>query len=184
MAYLTRAQAIAAARRAVRSANLAEAELRKTAQMPRTQRFDVFLSHSIADAEVVFGVMQLLESDGLSVYVDWIIDPRLDRRAVTPATAAVLRDRMNHCGFLLYASSTVSSNSKWMPWELGYFDGLRGQVGILPVVDAPSASFAGVEYLGLYPRVELVDLAGGRSRFGIHTSDRTRANTIATLARK
>jgi hypothetical protein len=183
MAYVTRAQAVAAARRAAGSVRLAESELRKSAQTSRTERFDVFLSHSIADAEVVFGIMQLLESDGLSVYVDWVVDRQLDRRAVTAATAAVLRERMKQCGVLLYASSTTSSNSKWMPWELGYFDGRRGQVGILPVVNAPGTNFVGVEYLSLYPRVELADLVGGRRRFGIYSSDRRSVDTIAALAK-
>ena len=41
-----------------------------------------------------------------------------------------------------------------MPWELGYFDGLRsGQVAIMPLMDDESAKFTGQEYLGLYPKV-------------------------------
>jgi hypothetical protein len=183
MAYLTRGQAVAAARRAVSTVDLAESELRKSAQAPLTRRFDLFLSHSIGDAEVILGVKELLETEGLSVYVDWVVDPQLDRRKVTPATAARLRERMNRCGYLLYASSSSSSNSKWMPWELGYFDGRRGRVGILPVVASAGAGFAGVEYLGLYPRVELAEVGGGRRRFGIYSSDRTGVRTLGTLAR-
>ncbi len=183
MAYLTRGEAVSAARRAVGPAYLAEAELRKSAQAPLTKRFDIFLSHSIADAEVILGVKELLESQGLSVYVDWVVDPQMDRRNVTPATAARLRERMNHCGYLLYATSQSSSNSKWMPWELGYFDGRRGQVGILPVVATAGSSFAGVEYLGLYPPVELAQLVGGRRRFGIYSRDRRQVTTLDKLAR-
>lgn len=183
MAYLTHGQAVAAARRAVGTADLAESELRKSAQASLTKRFDIFLSHSIGDAEVILGVKELLETDGLSVYVDWMVDPQLDRRKVTPATAARLRQRMNQCGYLLYASSNSSSGSKWMPWELGYFDGRRGRIGILPVVASAGARFAGVEYLGLYPRVELADLADGRRRFGVYSADRTQATTLDNLAR-
>ena len=183
MAYLTRGQAVAAARRVVRSVDVAESELRKSAQAPLTRRFDIFLSHSIGDAEVILGIRELLESEGLSVYVDWVVDPQLDRRNVTPATAKRLRDRMNLCGYLLYASSSSSSNSKWMPWELGYFDGRRGRVGILPVIAAAGAGFAGVEYLGLYPRVELAELTGGRRRFGIYSSDRSHVRTLEALSR-
>ena len=43
-----------------------------------------------------------------------------------------------------------------MPWELGFFDGLKGKVGVLPI--KPEAispdHFEGREYLKLYPRVE------------------------------
>ena len=39
-----------------------------------------------------------------------------------------------------------------MPWELGYFDGLKGKVAILPIVDTPTFTedYKGQEYLGLY----------------------------------
>lgn len=43
--------------------------------------------------------------------------------------------------------------SKWMPWELGYFDGSKGKVAILPMVDSIAHSFDGTEYLGLYPYI-------------------------------
>lgn len=183
MAYLTRGQAVAAARRAFGTVDLAESELRKSAQAPLTRRFDVFLSHSIGDAGVILGIKELLEREALSVYVDWMVDPQMDRRNVTPATAARLRERMNQCGYLLYASSNSSSASKWMPWELGYFDGRRGRVGILPVVASVGDGFVGVEYLGLYPLVELADLMGGLKRFGIYSADRAWVTTLDALAR-
>jgi hypothetical protein len=41
-----------------------------------------------------------------------------------------------------------------MPWELGYFDGLRERVAVLPVVKTQGA-YVGNEYLGLYPTVEI-----------------------------
>lgn len=42
-----------------------------------------------------------------------------------------------------------------MPWELGYFDGLKGpdRVSIMPVENGSSATFVGAEYLGLYKLV-------------------------------
>jgi hypothetical protein len=43
-----------------------------------------------------------------------------------------------------------------MPWELGYFDGLRnGKVGIFPLIESPGTAFLGQEYLGLYPAYEI-----------------------------
>ena len=39
-----------------------------------------------------------------------------------------------------------------MPWELGYFDGIRGKVAVCPITY--SSSFEGREYLGLYPIME------------------------------
>lgn len=119
-----------------------------------TEKFDIFLSHSIADAELVLGVKYLLEQRGLKVYVDWKNDAQLDRSAVTPETADLLRNRMGQSASLLYLSTEAASNSKWMPWELGYFDGLRGgHVAVMPLVDDANDKFRGQEYLGLYPQV-------------------------------
>lgn len=42
-----------------------------------------------------------------------------------------------------------------MPWELGYFDGIKRRVAILPIANVPTYhnSYIGQEYLGLYPYV-------------------------------
>src|SRR5436309_177904 len=85
--------------------------------------FDIFLSHSIADAEIVLGARTILERFGYSVYVDWLVDSELNRSSVTPQTAAYLKWRMHQCDTLLYLSTENAPASKWMPWELGYFDG-------------------------------------------------------------
>jgi hypothetical protein len=56
---------------------------------------------------------------------------------------------------LIFATSKASPDSKWMPWELGYFDGFRpNRIAVFPLVAAAGQSFAGQEYLGLYPVVE------------------------------
>lgn len=116
--------------------------------------FDVFLSHAIADADIVLGVKRILEQLGQRVYVDWDTDRQLDRSQVTPETADLLRTRMKQCKSLLYLATDASSSSKWMPWELGYFDGFRnGMVAVLPVLERANESFVGQEYLGLYPKV-------------------------------
>jgi hypothetical protein len=115
-------------------------------------KFDVFLSHSIRDAELVLGAQEYLQGLGLSVYVDWIIDRDLERNKVSTATAEMLRVRMRQCGILVYLHTLNSPTSKWMPWELGYFDGRKpGKVSIFPVAKSPLNTFVGQEYLGLYP---------------------------------
>jgi hypothetical protein len=40
-----------------------------------------------------------------------------------------------------------------MPWELGFFDGAVGRVGIWSVPDPEVKNFPGQEYLALYERV-------------------------------
>lgn len=123
--------------------------------------FDVFLSHSFRDAVLILGLKRLLEADGLSVYVDWIADPELDRTKVNPSTAARLRERMKRCRSLVYATSQNASSSRWMPWELGFFDGVHGpdRVAICPIARG-AGSYTGEEYLGLYKTLEKVRDAG------------------------
>lgn len=131
----------------------APAVLRKSAT---TGTFDVFLSHSFRDADLILGIVEILESSGQSVYVDWINDAQLDRSKVIVATADVLRRRMGQCRALVYASTVAATHSKWMPWELGFFDGLRGSehVAIMPLAGQSVAHPSGQEYLGLYSLVE------------------------------
>lgn len=124
------------------------------ASFSEKSHYQIFLSHSFTDADSVVGLKAIIESLGHSVYVDWMADPQLDRSKVSPATAEQLRNRMRSCGSLFFVVSDNSPTSKWMPWELGYFDALRKKVAILPLVVQPGRmDFKGQEYLGLYPYV-------------------------------
>src|SRR5690606_16990952 len=76
------------------------------------------------------------------------------RRNVTAASAEVIRARMRQCKSLVYVHTVNSGGSKWMPWELGYFDGFNGAVAILPVTRSREESFEGQEYLGIYPYMD------------------------------
>lgn len=113
--------------------------------------FDIFLSHSFADSDSVLGIKAIIEDIGFTVYVDWIEDAQMDRGRVSKVTAQILKSRMKRCRCLLYATSLNSSKSLWMPWELGYMDGFRDKVAILPVTDYKTDNYEGREYLGLYP---------------------------------
>lgn len=92
---------------------------------------------------------------GFSVYVDWIIDPELDRTKVTKETAELIRKRMKISKTLLLAVSENAALSKWMPWELGYVDGNTNKCAILPISqdDRIRKEFTRAEYLLLYPYV-------------------------------
>lgn len=157
--------------------------LAEAAKATPVRTFDIFLSHAFADKSIVLGIYTLLSQSGFSVYVDWIHDRQLDRSAVSPATADVLRKRMRQCKSLFFVTTTNATDSKWMPWECGYFDGhdsklagevvQHGHVAILPVVEAGQSTFKGVEYLGLYPLAEKGNHL--RRNVNIHNqSDRTR----------
>ena len=168
MAYIKISEARSAARAAVpvrKSAGQILSEQERA--FDAAERYDIFLSHSFDDAEIIYGVKKMIEALNLTVYVDWIEDAQLDRTKVTAKTAAVLRKRMKTCSSLVYAHSANSSSSAWMPWELGYFDGIRPhQVWILPLVSDYDSEFKDQEYLGLYPPVEKLSNLAGRTRLG------------------
>jgi hypothetical protein len=50
-----------------------------------------------------------------------------------------------------------------MPWELGFFDGLNGKVGVIPVSSSHEDSFEGEEYVSLYPYIDLAKAKGSKS---------------------
>ena len=169
MAYLRIAEARAAAQssttRVQKSASTVLREETRAASYRSS--FDVFLSHSFDDAEVILGVKKILEGLGFAVYVDWIDDANLDRNTVSSATAKVLRNRLRSCTSLVYAHSENATNSKWMPWELGYFDGFRpGFVWVLPLVTSYDSEFKGQEYIGVYPTVDKLASLPGRVNLG------------------
>lgn len=160
MAYFTKQEARDYAKSVTASFESYSSKLESIVESQNYQRqFDVFLSHSIRDAELVLGVANILKKMEQKVYVDWVVDPQLSRDSVTKETAETLRDRMKQSSKLLYLATDNASSSKWMPWELGYFDGLKsGNVAILPLVDSAYSSFQGQEYLGLYPALGKDDL--------------------------
>jgi len=155
MALFTEAQLRAAAKVSLQKSHSPTASrvlLEKSEAAAARTDFDMFLSHSVTDAELVLGMVQILEGMQYRVYVDWLVDTQLDRSQVTAGTARILRDRMKTCRSLLFLTTGNSVNSKWMPWECGYFDGFREKVTIVPYFTRSTGNgYYGQEYLGIYP---------------------------------
>lgn len=130
----------------------------------QSKKYDIFLSHSYRDKQDVIVAKRLLEDFDFDVYVDWHNDEELSRKAVTERTAEILRSRMRDSKVLVYLITPNSKSSLWMPWELGFFDGLSEgvRVAILPMIEK-SSDYTKTEYLGLYP---YVDMAKSRSGSG------------------
>ena len=135
--------------------------LRKSAQtFSESDHYDIFLSHAHADAREILGVAVLINQHGFSTYVDWIDDKQLSPSSVTRATIFRIKQRMATCSSLFYVASENAPNSKWMPWELGYLDGLKNRVAVFPLLDAPANGYVGREYLGVYPYISQDNMAG------------------------
>jgi hypothetical protein len=113
-------------------------------------QYDIFLSHAAADDQEVDDVRSMLLKADFRVYCDRYDDPQLDRSKVTVATANTLRERMRRCNAMVFVMTRNSSESKWMPWELGFFDGVRGTVLVYPVDEPALAAAHAQEYLKLF----------------------------------
>lgn len=124
--------------------------------MAASEYHDVFLSHRFADRDAVQALHDHIEKAlGYSVYVDWIEQPNLDRAAVRRETAEHFRRVMRASGCLLFYAGPNAPESKWMPWELGFFDGRQGarRIGVF-VDDRASYRATQQEYLNLYTVVD------------------------------
>ncbi len=180
MAYLTETEVRNRAANITQKVQKSAGRILDEVYVPDNQIFDVFLSYSSAESEdILLGVKAMLEERELSVYIDKYNDPQLTPESVTPETAEILRRRMQNSKALLYVYSQNSKKSRWMPWELGYFDGLKGTVGIIPVTRNQETTFKGEEYLNLYPYVDIATITGtNKPQLWINKS----ANTYAQLA--
>lgn len=58
---------------------------------------------------------------------------------------------------LIYAISEHAMCSRWTNWELGYYDGINGNIVIFPISKNGEKAFEGQEYLSLYPYLTDVD---------------------------
>ena len=126
-------------------------EQQRTFSAGSNELFDEFLSYNINDKDVVKGIYYVLKNMGIKVYVDFMVDPQLDRRSVTKETAECIQSRLKHSKSLIYAQSSNAAMSKWMPWELGVVEGNTSKCFIMPVQKGYEIINSRQEYLLLYP---------------------------------
>ncbi len=139
-------------------------QLLNESRSPSRTRYDIFLSHSFDDKDEIAVLKEILEENGHSVYVDWVVDSHLNRRRVTKSNVNLIRQRMAMCKSLVYAFSDNSTHSKWMQWELGVFDGSKKPISIFPIVDNSSDTYNGTDFLQVYPYITIDSVTtGGRA---------------------
>lgn len=130
--------------------------------------YDLFISHSFMDKQLVEVLYKKFEEAGYKVYIDWKEEKLQNRENVSADTAKILRERMNRCSGLSYIATGNIINSKWCPWELGYADGKKNRAAILPILKDSSKEYKGLEYLGIYPYIDYEVTKGGRYEFWVN----------------
>ena len=151
-AVIARATGIRTASISARLINFS-AILNESVEPNHFEEFDIFLSHSYKDKFLVAGLREAIKEAGFSVYVDWIEDPHLDRSNVTREAVELIRTRMMYCKSMIYAFSDNTVSSMWMPWELGFMDGVKERVTIMQVneeIEEDTINYRRREYLSLY----------------------------------
>lgn len=123
-------------------------------QLEQAKMHDLFLSHSSFDRELLLETKAILNSNGVNVYVDWVSDKGALKRELTNVdTANVIIERLKSSKALLYIHTPASSNSKWTPWELGYFHASKNKI----CVYYPETGVDTPPYLEIYPVAVLKD---------------------------
>ena len=103
-------------------------------QFDLQKHYDVFLSHSSLDNNLVLQLMSILNSKGLTVYIDWVEDKLALKRELTSAdTAKVLIERIKSSRAIVYVKTTQSALSLWTPWELGYAQAIGKKITVLEI---------------------------------------------------
>lgn len=159
---------------------------------PAVSYADVFISHQQRDRAGAEALGHRIRALGHSCYLD-AFDPTLAGKHAGEL-AEHIRTQLRGARALLFYFTDSAATSKWMPWELGFFDGRWGKttVGIYLVepvgpvaggrrrghsgaaAPASPAAFSIQEYLQIYERVTDTNLADFLAR----------ASSIDTLANR
>ena len=112
----------------------------------------LFLSHSHQDQDLVSDALTFFADQNAEVYVDRLDDGMPATTSVE--TAQRLRHMIDASKKFVLLATPRSLQSRWVPWELGCADGLKGikNVAVLAVEDH-EGTFPNNEYVALYPTI-------------------------------
>jgi hypothetical protein len=131
--------------------------------------FDIFLSYRSTDAMVVLGLYHWLTRRGYFAYLDSLDISLPNPASVNRRTADILRKRMVQSQSLFVITTQDMPSSAWVPWELGFTDGLTGKAAVLYIADRSNVAFNRQSYFALYAEVQR-DNAKSKP-FDLHIND-------------
>lgn len=123
-------------------------------QLEQMKKYDLFLSHSSFDCGLLLRLKSVLNHSNINVYVDWVSDRNALKRELTNVnTANTIIERLKSSKALLYIHTQASQNSKWTPWELGFFHALHASKSKICIYNPDNIEKT--PYLDIYPPVVL-----------------------------
>ena len=148
MAYITRSElrAFGTPRESTAKAEAGRSERRTDSE---TQ---LFLSHSSRDRDLVGDAVEFFRRQGVKVYVDWTDGEMPD--VPSPETAERLKEKIRENRKFVLLASQNSLASRWVPWELGLADVIRGldHMTVMPVREG-GQDYSGSEYVAIYSTI-------------------------------
>ena len=118
------------------------------AEFEKIKSFDVFVSHSSQNKELIHDIMKLINAQGLVCYIDWVEDrEQLRRELSSKDTAEVIINRIKQSKVFVYVLTKECVASKWSPWELGYAHAIGKPIFVIQIDEIDDKP----EYLDLYP---------------------------------
>jgi len=114
-------------------------------------QFDFYVSPSNVETELIIGTALSLEDCGYSVCLDGYREHDSTDRRITQERGKELRSVMERCLGMIILTTSAKSDSIWLPWECGFFEGKKSRIAVLPITPANSDIYRGEGYLGLYP---------------------------------
>lgn len=98
-------------------------------QLEQMKSYDLFISHSSTDSDLLLQIKSILNCSNINVYIDWVNDREALKRELTNIeTANAIIERLKSSKALLYIHTNASINSRWTPWEIGFFHALKNKV--------------------------------------------------------
>ncbi|WP_455542932.1 toll/interleukin-1 receptor domain-containing protein [Intestinibacter sp.] len=90
------------------------------------KEYDVFISHSSKDSDLVRKIIKALNKEKLNCYCDWTSDNDfLRRELVSDFTKEALKVRMKQCKKFLLIETKNALESEWVNFELEYYSNIN-----------------------------------------------------------
>lgn len=156
MAFITRSQIQAYERGfSISNDSVVSKQAEAFASKAAIAQVSIFLSYSSKDRELIKPAIAFLCSHGVRVYIDFMDEGMPD--AVSGETAKRIKEKIREQKKFMVMVTENSKDSRWVPWELGFADPVKGieHVAILPISE--SGTFVQNEYMRIYPKIEFVN---------------------------
>ncbi|MDD4730213.1 MAG: toll/interleukin-1 receptor domain-containing protein [Dysgonamonadaceae bacterium] len=116
----------------------------------------IFLSHKHDELKQLESAISFLNSQGVSVYVDWLDEGM--PKTTSGSTAERIKEKIKENDKFILLATEGAINSKWCNWELGLGDAEKyiDNIALLPI-KRDYYDFSGSEYLHIYPYIIILN---------------------------